>query len=623
MLEGMNEPEAARSGSARSRLPARFGWSAVSNFATTGVMLAVALITTPILTRHLGPEQFGIWVLVGATLAYVELLDLGFGGAVVSAVARVSAADDDDELDRTLNSAFFLLLGLGVLALVIAALAALVLPAVMNLSGSLERTAQELLLLLGFDMAMSIPMDTFGCGLVALQRYDLLNATLVVVIICQAVAWTIVLANGGGLLALGIVTVAISLVGQGSRYVLLRRLIPSFSLSAARVDRAHVRALASPARWFAVGDAIEAFRDYTSVLVLGAVTNVSTAGIFAVGDKMAALGTSAGAPVAAPLFPHAAALVGRGETDVLGPAARTASRLITGITFPSCLVVAVLARPALVAWVGPTYEPATDAVVILAIAFGLRSVVTAAGKFVSGSGGQRLNALTSLGEVTTQVVLTAILGSMFGITGVAYAILAAVVCVELAVTLPLLARRLETPTMQFVTPVLRTHVPSLVDRGRGGLVRGREPGPRFRQLARAVRGHVRRRDRGGGHRRSVRVGVARPGSRPHRSAGCDRLAPQSSRRTRPRDRSGGCGTRARRVSAPSRRRCRGGRERKRSATVKVAVVVPVRNGRSMVRECVAACLAQTRPPDELLVVDNGSRDGTGELAARGRCNRRA
>src|SRR5258707_1184327 len=85
----------------------------------------------------------------------------------------------------------------------------------------------------GVDMAVSIPMDTFGCGLVALQRYDLLNATLIVVAICQAVAWTIVLGSGGGLLALGIVTVVISLVGQASRYVLLRRLVPSFSLSPA------------------------------------------------------------------------------------------------------------------------------------------------------------------------------------------------------------------------------------------------------------------------------------------------------------------------------------------------------------------------------------------------------
>jgi GT2 family glycosyltransferase len=48
--------------------------------------------------------------------------------------------------------------------------------------------------------------------------------------------------------------------------------------------------------------------------------------------------------------------------------------------------------------------------------------------------------------------------------------------------------------------------------------------------------------------------------------------------------------------------------------MKVAVVVPVLNGRGKVRACVAACLDQTRPPDELFVVDNGSRDDTADLA---------
>lgn len=49
--------------------------------------------------------------------------------------------------------------------------------------------------------------------------------------------------------------------------------------------------------------------------------------------------------------------------------------------------------------------------------------------------------------------------------------------------------------------------------------------------------------------------------------------------------------------------------------MRVAVVVPVRNGESMVGACVAAIGNQTRVPDELVVVDNGSTDGTARAAA--------
>jgi GT2 family glycosyltransferase len=48
--------------------------------------------------------------------------------------------------------------------------------------------------------------------------------------------------------------------------------------------------------------------------------------------------------------------------------------------------------------------------------------------------------------------------------------------------------------------------------------------------------------------------------------------------------------------------------------MKVAVVVPVLNGRDEVQACVTACFAQTRRPDEMFVIDNGSSDDTADVA---------
>jgi O-antigen/teichoic acid export membrane protein len=461
----MSDPRQAGSGAAASQLPTRFAQNALSNYALTAVLVLVALITTPILTHHLGAERFGIWIFVGSAITYVQLLDLGFGGAVVSAVARLSAKGDEDGLERTLNSSFFLLAALGLVALVACGLGAMFLPHAIHLRGSLAVTARDLLLLLGLDVALSIPMDTFGCGLVALQRFDLLNATLIGVAITQAVAWTVVLLSGGGLLPLGIVTVSISLMGQGVRYVMLRRLIPTLRFSPSKVERSLVRSLVSPAGWYALGDSLDNFRDEASVLILSLVQNVASAGVFAVGEKLATLGTQMGVPVTEPFFPHAAALVGRGDRAKLGEAARTGSRVSAGVTIPFCLIVALFARPALIAWVGPTYARAAPAVVILALAFALQSFSAAPTKLLSGSGGQRLIASLGLAKVGAQVILTAILGLEFGVTGVACAVLASVVGVEVAVTLPLVSKKLGTRALDVVVPVVRTHLPALVASG--------------------------------------------------------------------------------------------------------------------------------------------------------------
>jgi GT2 family glycosyltransferase len=73
---------------------------------------------------------------------------------------------------------------------------------------------------------------------------------------------------------------------------------------------------------------------------------------------------------------------------------------------------------------------------------------------------------------------------------------------------------------------------------------------------------------------------------------------------------GRAGRRDRRRRAGARRRPPAGR-RGRCGTV--SVVIPNFNGERLLPSCIAALRAQTRPPDEIVVVDNGSRDGSLEL----------
>jgi glycosyltransferase involved in cell wall biosynthesis len=45
--------------------------------------------------------------------------------------------------------------------------------------------------------------------------------------------------------------------------------------------------------------------------------------------------------------------------------------------------------------------------------------------------------------------------------------------------------------------------------------------------------------------------------------------------------------------------------------MRVSAIIPVRNGSRYVMEAIASCRAQTVPPVEIIVVDDGSTDGTG------------
>ena len=49
--------------------------------------------------------------------------------------------------------------------------------------------------------------------------------------------------------------------------------------------------------------------------------------------------------------------------------------------------------------------------------------------------------------------------------------------------------------------------------------------------------------------------------------------------------------------------------------MRLSVVVPVHNGGESLRRCLQGLAASARPPDEVVVVDDGSTDGSAALAA--------
>ena len=154
---------------------------------------------------------------------------------------------------------------------------------------SLVGQARFLLLLLAFDMALSIPLDTFGGVLSALQRFDLLNYSLIGVTISQAIGWIVVLWLHGGLIALGVVTVVMSMVGQASRLIMVRRLLPWFRFSFRGFDRSLVKRFTTASSWYSVGQVADAVLTLSDVLIVGAAAGVRAAAVYAVAQRLAQL----------------------------------------------------------------------------------------------------------------------------------------------------------------------------------------------------------------------------------------------------------------------------------------------------------------------------------------------
>jgi O-antigen/teichoic acid export membrane protein len=86
-------------------------WSAV---AQVGVM-AINLLVLPLFIKNLGAELYGIWVLSGVVLGYLNVFDFGFTQGLQKYVAEARIKKDDRELSEVVVTGTGLLLAIGLL----------------------------------------------------------------------------------------------------------------------------------------------------------------------------------------------------------------------------------------------------------------------------------------------------------------------------------------------------------------------------------------------------------------------------------------------------------------------------------------------------------------------------
>ena len=96
-------------------------WRPVLKSGSAGVLnrlagIALRLFTIPLAINYLGPEQYGLWVLVSSVAGYISLLDLGITSALINRVTQAHAIGDQESQDRYILATLY---SLGAVAVVL------------------------------------------------------------------------------------------------------------------------------------------------------------------------------------------------------------------------------------------------------------------------------------------------------------------------------------------------------------------------------------------------------------------------------------------------------------------------------------------------------------------------
>ena len=81
---------------------------AILSYISMGLGYVVSIIYTPIMLRLLGQSEYGLYNLVASVVAYLGVLNFGFGSAYMRYYSRYKVKDDKEKI-ATLNGMFLII----------------------------------------------------------------------------------------------------------------------------------------------------------------------------------------------------------------------------------------------------------------------------------------------------------------------------------------------------------------------------------------------------------------------------------------------------------------------------------------------------------------------------------
>jgi O-antigen/teichoic acid export membrane protein len=389
------------------------------NGAASIIVLAVTIAIVPFHIERLGDEAYGVWVLAASfslSAGYLSLADLGLQQTLVKFVAearpRRTARQD---IDRYVRSASVLFLLLAAAAAVVMVVVAAVAPALFQLPEHLVRPLRLLLIVLGVEAIIGLPALAYVGLLEGLERFALLRAVELGRLLVFAFGTVIVLLQGQGLVAFGLVAIAASVVGHIGHIAVARVVWGAVRGSP---SRGALRELRGFGGWLFVTKLTgTAWRQMDkTILAILAATSLLT--VYEIANKVQGATAMILSFTSSAILPAAAGLVGAGEPERLRKLLLLGTRYTLALSLPAVGGLIAVAPELLVAWGGPEFAAALPATRLFLTAQLFVGTATMALSVLLGMGRVRRVALIGSFALAVNLGLSLTLVTRHGVEGV-------------------------------------------------------------------------------------------------------------------------------------------------------------------------------------------------------------
>jgi len=150
------------------------------------------------------------------------------------------------------------------------------------------------------------------------------------------------------------------------------------------------------------------------------------------------------------LFPTIVDHATRNRLDRLRTVLVEGTRISLATVIPLSMVIAILAQPIVLAWVGPRFLAGVPVTAVLALAVIIRTGNTTGRAVLKGAGRHKFLAVWSVASAILNLALSIVFVRRFGLIGAAYGTLGAMLTVTVCVLFPASCRRVGLPLTEAI-----------------------------------------------------------------------------------------------------------------------------------------------------------------------------
>ena len=381
--------------------------------------IVIALVTVPILVRHIGDARYGVMSIVWVLLGYLGFLDLGLSRASTNALSRLpfSAREERSEIVATSFLLNIALASLGATLLYFAG--NFLLLTVFTVPPELEAEIATALPFIACLLPLAL-ISGFSIGILeSRERFLLANALQIGGMIVGQIVPVLCAIFIAPDLSVIIPAAALSRAAS----VVVATLIALYTEQGFRFDRfrfAKVRSLMNYGGWITLSSIILPVLNTLDQIVIGKTLGVSAVTYYSVPMNLVMRSQVFTSSLARTLFPRLSSLP-REEAIAISERAM----MVSGILYAGlCAVGIFLMRPFLDLWMGPSFTAIAGTVAIVLLMGSWPNALTFAPyTLLQGQGRPDMTAKIHVAQMVPYILLLLVLTYQFGILGAAIAFL--------------------------------------------------------------------------------------------------------------------------------------------------------------------------------------------------------